>query len=139
MPRIYEARGYSRRIFISFIFLFSAMWTALAKYRGNSASYKVTWLCVPKKCNGAKKSVDDFWLDHFDKTAYELNAIFRERGWLLRDASELSPDRKMAVLTKEYKSKFYGLLYNKLWEVMCGGFFKESENLSHWPTDKHLF
>ncbi len=137
--RLYESHCYSRRIFLSTALLFSGAWSVLGDYGNNGASYKVSWICIPKKCNGEKKTVDDFWLDHFDNTAYELNAIFRERGWLLKDISELGSDKKTAVLTKEYKNKFFALLYNKLWEFMCRGDFKESTNLVHKSTNNHLF
>jgi hypothetical protein len=120
------------------LFLFGA-WSTLTRNGNNNAAYKVSWECVPKTCGGPKKNVDEFWLDHFDKTAYELNAIFREMGWLLRDASELSPNSKSAILTKEYKSELHEAMYSKVIRLLSGGRFKESASILHKPTDKHLF
>lgn len=139
MIRLYKERNYSRRIFVAAMLMCSGFLHILTKLGNKQSTYKVSWECVPKSCTGRKRNIDEFWSQHLDKTAYELNALFREMGWLLRDASELCPNSKNAILTKEYKSKVYETLYNKTWGFLSGGLFKESENLTHMPTDKHLF
>ena len=102
-------------------------------------SYKVSWICSPKNCSQNCTDVNDFWSQFDDPVAFQLNNFFRQQGWLIKDASELSPNRQTAILTKQYKSKFYYNLYHRIWNQLSRGNEMEFAKIEHTHISSHLF
>jgi len=101
-----------------------------------SGTFKQTWIL--KNNSKDYPSLEKFWNDNSDPIAYQLNALFRQNGWLVKDMSSMK-NSKTAVLTKEYYNKHYFNLYNKLWEKLSDGDLKEGRNLQTQTSNRHLF
>lgn len=101
--------------------------------------YKITLKCEPTQNRKCHATVDSFWEDHADPVAYELNALFRNLGWLKQDASKLVDGGTAALLTKEYRSQTAYEIYMKSWKWFSKGPFKEPQFLAYSSTSAHLF
>lgn len=106
-----------------------------ASKKGNK-TFKQTWLL--KNDSKSYTSVDHFWRDNSDPIAYQLNSLFRQNGWLVKDMSELK-NNQTAVLTKEYYNEHYFNLYNVLWSKLSKGDLKEGRNLKTSISKNHIF
>lgn len=139
MKKFKDLTVFSRRTmvqFTAFSFFFKGLFVSLGK---SSEPYKRTIQCTSNKNLTCFASEEEFWNDHKDFVAYELNSLFRHLGWITKDATKLSNDGKSVYLTKEYKSKQHHEIYTRAWNWLSKGQKKEHEFIAYQESSKHLF
>jgi hypothetical protein len=130
---------FSRRTLIQFTVCSYFFRELITQGENDTQSYKRTVVCSSKKFDIKYKSEDDFWRQHEDNVAYDLNSFFRGMGWILTDASQLSDDGKSIILTKEYKSKTHYNVYTRAWRWFSSGAKLEHSLINYSELSSHLF
>jgi hypothetical protein len=67
------------------------------------------------------QSTDEFWNDHYDKKASELNRLFQKMNLITSHKVELLPDGKTVRVQKVFKSKHFSDLYTQAWKRLSQG------------------
>lgn len=74
---------------------------------------------------------EEFWNDHLDIKANELNTAFVNAGFILKVSSELLMNGKGVRVTKIYRSQVYLELYTQFWERLSGGNPSEYQKIAY--------
>jgi len=136
-----KRRSFIRGIGKASVFVYGGalVCSQLKTLRGSNApKYIHRFECQSKLHPDTKYSnADQFWTDHIDWFAKNLNKMFLSSGLVVSLDSQLNADQKSIMVTKIYKNEESYKLFHKIWRGFSENGRPDEFNSINYISSKH--